>query len=45
MGANDLWISCHALAENATLVTHNSREFQRVGRLRVEDWVASLDAP
>lgn len=40
MGANDLWIACHALAENATLMTHNIREFQRVGGLRVEDWVA-----
>jgi len=40
-GANDLWIACHALAEDATLVTHNTREFQRVAGLRVEDWVAS----
>jgi predicted nucleic acid-binding protein len=42
-GANDLWIACHALAENATLVTHNNHEFQRVrelewnnGRLRTD---------
>lgn len=40
IGANDLWIACHALAESAALVTHNTREFQRVGGLRVEDWVA-----
>lgn len=40
IGANDLWIACHALAESATLVTHNTREFQRVEGLRVEDWVA-----
>lgn len=40
IGANDLWIACHALAEDATLVTHNSREFARVSRLRVEDWIA-----
>jgi len=40
IGANDLWIACHALAERATLVTHNVREFQRVDGLRVEDWVA-----
>ena len=39
IGANDLWIACHALAEDATLVTHNTREFQRVAGLRVEDWV------
>lgn len=40
IGANDLWIACHALAEGATLVTHNCREFERVTGLRVEDWVA-----
>lgn len=41
IGANDLWIACHALAEDATLVTHNTREFQRVSGLRLEDWVAA----
>ena len=40
IGANDLWIACHALAEGATLVTHNTREFQRIVGLRVEDWVS-----
>lgn len=39
IGANDLWIACHALAEQATLVTHNTREFARVEGLRLEDWV------
>lgn len=39
IGANDLWIACHALAEDATLVTHNIREFQRVVELRKETWV------
>jgi tRNA(fMet)-specific endonuclease VapC len=39
IGANDLWIACHALAENTTLVTHNTREFERIAGLRVEDWV------
>ena len=39
IGANDLWIACHALAEGATLVTHNVREFERVQGLRVETWV------
>lgn len=38
IGANDLWIACHALAEDAVLVTHNTREFRRVKGLRVEDW-------
>jgi tRNA(fMet)-specific endonuclease VapC len=39
IGANGLWIACHALAEDASLVTHNIREFQRIVGLRVEDWV------
>lgn len=39
IGANDLWIACHALAERATLVTNNTREFQRVEGLSLEDWV------
>jgi tRNA(fMet)-specific endonuclease VapC len=39
IGANDLWIACHALSQNATLVTHNVREFERIEGLRVEDWV------
>ena len=39
IGANDLWIACHALAEQAILVTHNVREFERVLDLTVEDWV------
>jgi tRNA(fMet)-specific endonuclease VapC len=41
IGANDLWIACHALAERATLVTHNTRDFQRVDGLRIEDWVGA----
>lgn len=40
IGANDLWIACHALAENATLVTHNLRELERVSGLKLQDWVA-----
>jgi tRNA(fMet)-specific endonuclease VapC len=41
IGANDLWIACHALAENATLVTHNTREFRRISGLEVQDWVSN----
>lgn len=40
IGANDLWIACHALAENATLVTHEMREFVRVSGLKIENWAA-----
>lgn len=39
IGANDLWIACHALAQNCVLVTNNVREFQRVAGLTVENWV------
>ena len=36
--ANELWIACHALAEDATVVTHNTREFERISGLRIEEW-------
>jgi tRNA(fMet)-specific endonuclease VapC len=39
IGGNDLWIACHALSQNATLVTHNLREFERVAGLKLENWV------
>lgn len=38
IGANDLWIACHALALEATLVTNNVREFERVQGLTIENW-------
>jgi len=38
IGANDLMTAAIALANNATLVTHNTREFARVPGLRTEDW-------
>ena len=38
IGANDLLISAHALALDATLVTNNIREFRRITALRVENW-------
>ena len=41
IGANDLWIGCHALAESATLVTNNEREFRRLAGLAVENWTAA----
>lgn len=39
VGANDLWIACHAIAEDAILVTHNTKEFNRIKGLSFEDWV------
>ena len=38
IGPNDLLIAAIALANSVVLVTHNIREFGRVGGLRVEDW-------
>lgn len=38
IGANDLWIACHALAMDATLVTNNVREFERVTPLKIDSW-------
>ena len=38
IGANDLWIACHALADDCTLVTNNTGEFARVQPLRLENW-------
>jgi tRNA(fMet)-specific endonuclease VapC len=39
IGANDLWIACHALAQGCVLVTNNEREFERVIGLGIENWV------
>ena len=38
IGANDLWIACHALALSATLVTNNTSEFKRVTGLQLGNW-------
>ena len=38
IGSYDLQIAAIALAEDLTLVTHNTREFERVEGLAVEDW-------
>jgi tRNA(fMet)-specific endonuclease VapC len=39
IGNNDVWIAAHARANGWTLVTNNEREFLRVERLVVENWV------
>ena len=38
VGNNDLWIAAHALAAGLTLVTNNTREFERVPALALENW-------
>ncbi|WP_293999769.1 type II toxin-antitoxin system VapC family toxin [Sphaerotilus sp.] len=39
IGGNDLWIAAHARSRGLVLVTHNTREFERVPGLLVEDWL------
>lgn len=39
IGPNDLLIAAHALAADLTLVTANTREFERVPSLHVENWL------
>ena len=41
IGALDAMIAAHALSLDAPLVTHNTREFERVPGLRLEKWVQS----
>lgn len=38
IGPNDTLIAAMSLANHATLVTHNQREFSRVSGLHLEDW-------
>ena len=45
IGAHDLQIAAIALANDLTLVTHNTREFSRVSGLRLEDWERDADPP
>ena len=45
IGANDLWIASHALADDCTLVTNNLREFERVSGLRLENWAEDSGLP
>jgi len=38
IGPMDLLIAAHALADGATIITNNEREFRRVEGLAVENW-------
>jgi len=44
IGPNDLMIAATALANDSTLVTHNTEEFSRVVDLRWEDWETQAGA-
>ncbi len=38
MGNNDLWIGVHAAADALIVVGNNSREFERIPGLQVDNW-------
>ena len=38
IGILDVQIAAHALAEDLILVTHNTRHFEKVPELKLEDW-------
>jgi tRNA(fMet)-specific endonuclease VapC len=40
IGSNDLFIAAHAKGSDAILVTNNTKEFERVKGLRLENWVS-----
>lgn len=42
IGGNDLWIAAHAYTLGLTLITNNTKEFNRISGLNIENW---LDAP
>ncbi len=41
IGSLDMLIAAHALSMDSILVTHNEREFGRVPKLKIENWVAT----
>lgn len=38
IGANDLWIACHAMASDQALVTRNASDFRKVPELRLVEY-------
>ena len=40
IGNNDMLIAAHARSLNAVMVTNNTKEFERVPALTIEDWIA-----
>ncbi|MBE0490683.1 MAG: type II toxin-antitoxin system VapC family toxin [Sulfurospirillum sp.] len=39
IGGLDMMIAAHALCHNMTLVTNNTKEFQRIKELELDNWV------
>jgi tRNA(fMet)-specific endonuclease VapC len=42
IGSNDLFIASIVLAHKGILVTHNTKEFERISGLFIEDWAAKI---
>ena len=40
IGERDLLLACQALSLDITMVTNNTREFERIEGLKLENWVA-----
>lgn len=40
IGPNDLTIAAIVYTHKGTLISHNTREFKRIKKLKVEDWVS-----
>ena len=40
IGPYDIQIAAQAFARDMTVVTHNTREFERIPNLKVEDWIS-----
>ncbi|MDB5779094.1 MAG: hypothetical protein JWP79_1965 [Polaromonas sp.] len=40
IGPNDTWIAAEALHHKLVLVTDNTREFARVPKLKIENWIS-----
>jgi tRNA(fMet)-specific endonuclease VapC len=38
IGSNDLLIASIVAAHNGILITHNTKDFERIAGLRIEDW-------
>jgi tRNA(fMet)-specific endonuclease VapC len=42
IGSMDLLIAAHCISLDATLVTNNTREFNRIPQLKLENWVEKV---
>ena len=40
IGNNDLWIAAHAIERKMTLVSNNLKEFNRINKISIENWVS-----